>query len=194
MNQNFLSEVLADFFWFSHDVKQRDTEFECRPWNTSTSTLPIDSNDVNCQDLARVVPVLVTRCPYCAFWPFCFPLFPVIICTCASFPLIVFKPLVFLSSLLCVCMLAPSPSHAVTLRYSGFGLLYFWLFFWGLFFSLLFLPLCGFSLCLGGYTFLSLGITFDVVDLYFCLKIFFFIKSLSLVLLCLPHLLGSADY
>ena len=27
----FFSEVLADFFSFSHDVKQRDTEFEGRP-------------------------------------------------------------------------------------------------------------------------------------------------------------------
>ena len=43
----FFSEVLADFFWFSHDVKQRGTEFEGRPWNTSTGTPPIDSNDVN---------------------------------------------------------------------------------------------------------------------------------------------------
>ena len=25
---NFISEVLADFFWFSHDVKHRGTEFE----------------------------------------------------------------------------------------------------------------------------------------------------------------------
>ena len=41
------SEVLADFFWFSHDVKQRGNEFEGRPWNTSTGTPPIDSNDVN---------------------------------------------------------------------------------------------------------------------------------------------------
>ena len=40
-------EVLADFFWFSHDVKQRGTELEGRPWNTSTGTPPIDSNDVN---------------------------------------------------------------------------------------------------------------------------------------------------
>ena len=38
---------LADFFWFSHDVKQRGTEFEGRPWNTSTGTPPIDSNYVN---------------------------------------------------------------------------------------------------------------------------------------------------
>ena len=44
---NFFSEVLADFFWFSHDVKQRGTEFEGRPWNTSTGTPPIDSNHVN---------------------------------------------------------------------------------------------------------------------------------------------------
>ena len=42
---NFSSEVLADFFWFSHDVKQRGTELEGRPWNTSTP--PIDSNYVN---------------------------------------------------------------------------------------------------------------------------------------------------
>ena len=28
---NFVSEVLADLFRFSHDVKQRDTEFEGRP-------------------------------------------------------------------------------------------------------------------------------------------------------------------
>ena len=27
---NFFSEVEADFFWFSHDVKQRGTEFEGR--------------------------------------------------------------------------------------------------------------------------------------------------------------------
>ena len=44
---NFFSEVLADFFWFSHYVKQRGTEFEGRPWNTSPFTPPIDSNDVN---------------------------------------------------------------------------------------------------------------------------------------------------
>ena len=43
---NFFSEVLADFFWFSHDVKQIGVEFEGRPWNTSTCTPPIDSNDV----------------------------------------------------------------------------------------------------------------------------------------------------
>ena len=43
---NCSSEVLADFFWFSHDVKQRGTEFEGRPWNTSTGTPPINSNDV----------------------------------------------------------------------------------------------------------------------------------------------------
>ena len=30
---NSFSEVLADFFWFSHDVKQRGTVFEGRPWN-----------------------------------------------------------------------------------------------------------------------------------------------------------------
>ena len=41
------SEVMADLFLFSHDVKQRGTEFEVRPWNISTGTLPIDSNDVN---------------------------------------------------------------------------------------------------------------------------------------------------
>ena len=35
---NFISVVLADFFWFSHDVKQRGTEFEGRSWNTSTGT------------------------------------------------------------------------------------------------------------------------------------------------------------
>ena len=40
-------EVLADFFWFSHDVKQRGTEFEGRPWKTSKGTPPIDSNYVN---------------------------------------------------------------------------------------------------------------------------------------------------
>ena len=28
---NFFSEVLADFFRFSHDAKQRGTEFEGRP-------------------------------------------------------------------------------------------------------------------------------------------------------------------
>ena len=44
---NPFSEVLSDFFWFSHDVKQRGTEFEGRPWNTSPGTPPIDSNDVN---------------------------------------------------------------------------------------------------------------------------------------------------
>ena len=44
---NLFSEVLADFFWFSHDVKERGTELEGRPWNTSTGTPPIDSNDVN---------------------------------------------------------------------------------------------------------------------------------------------------
>ena len=44
---NCYSEVLADFFWFSNDVKQRGTEFVGRPWNTSTGTPPIDSNDVN---------------------------------------------------------------------------------------------------------------------------------------------------
>jgi hypothetical protein len=44
----FFSEVLANFFWFSHDVKQRVcTEFEGRPWNTSTGTPPMNSNDVN---------------------------------------------------------------------------------------------------------------------------------------------------
>jgi hypothetical protein len=41
------SEVLADIFWFFHDVKQRGTEFEGRPENTSTGAPPIDSNDVN---------------------------------------------------------------------------------------------------------------------------------------------------
>ena len=35
------------FFWFSHDVKQRSTVFEGRPWNTCTGTPPIYSNDVN---------------------------------------------------------------------------------------------------------------------------------------------------
>ena len=43
----WFSEVLADFFRFPHDVKQRDTEFEGRPWNTSTDTPPIDWNYVN---------------------------------------------------------------------------------------------------------------------------------------------------
>ena len=43
----FFPEVLADFFWFSHDVKQRGTEFEGMPWNKSTGTPTIDSNDVN---------------------------------------------------------------------------------------------------------------------------------------------------
>jgi hypothetical protein len=43
----FFSEVLADFLCFSHGVKQRGTEFEGRPWNTSTVTPPIDSKDVN---------------------------------------------------------------------------------------------------------------------------------------------------
>ena len=41
------SEVMADLFRFSHDVKQRGTEFEGRPWITYTGTPPIDSNDVN---------------------------------------------------------------------------------------------------------------------------------------------------
>ena len=40
-----LVEVLADFFGFSHDVKQRCTEFEGKPWNISTGTPPIYSND-----------------------------------------------------------------------------------------------------------------------------------------------------
>ena len=40
-------KVLADFFWFSHDVKQGGTEFQGRPWNTSTGRPPIDSHDVN---------------------------------------------------------------------------------------------------------------------------------------------------
>jgi hypothetical protein len=41
-------EVWAnDFFRFSHDVMQRGTEFEGRPWNTSTGKPPIDSYDVN---------------------------------------------------------------------------------------------------------------------------------------------------
>ena len=44
---HFFSEVLADFFWFSYDVKQRVTEFEGRSWNTSTGTPSIDSNYVN---------------------------------------------------------------------------------------------------------------------------------------------------
>ena len=35
---NLFSEVLANFFWFSHDVKKRGTEFEGRPWNTSRYT------------------------------------------------------------------------------------------------------------------------------------------------------------
>ena len=141
-----------------------------------------------CQDLARVVLVLVTRCPHCAFWPFCFPLFPVIICNCASFPLIVFKPLVFLISLLCVWMLAPSPSDAVNFCCSSWTLLWYSVFvlvdlfliiFWGFF--LLYLPPCGFTFFdLEDYL-CSLGITFDVVDLYFCLKNFpfNFIKTQS---------------
>ena len=41
------SEVLADFFRFSHDVKQRGTEVEDKTLKTSTGTSPIDSNDVN---------------------------------------------------------------------------------------------------------------------------------------------------
>ena len=41
------STILADLFWFSCDVKQIGIEFEGRPWNTSTGTPPIDSNDVN---------------------------------------------------------------------------------------------------------------------------------------------------
>ena len=44
---NIFSEVLADFFWFSHDVKKRGTEFEGRPWNTSTGTPPIDKKYEN---------------------------------------------------------------------------------------------------------------------------------------------------
>jgi hypothetical protein len=40
-------QFLSDFFSFSYDVKQRGTEFEGRPWNTSTGIPPIDSNDVN---------------------------------------------------------------------------------------------------------------------------------------------------
>jgi hypothetical protein len=47
------SEVLADFFRFSHDVKQRVTELEGRPWNTSTGTPPLDSNDVCYQKLLK---------------------------------------------------------------------------------------------------------------------------------------------
>jgi hypothetical protein len=43
---NFISEVLADLFSVPHDVKQWGTEFG-RPWNTSTGTPLIDSNDVN---------------------------------------------------------------------------------------------------------------------------------------------------
>ena len=39
--------ISLDFFRFSHDVKQRGTEFEGRPWNTFTGTPPINSNDVN---------------------------------------------------------------------------------------------------------------------------------------------------
>ena len=42
---DYFSEVLADFFafLFPHDVKQRGTEFEGRPWNTFTGTPPFDS-------------------------------------------------------------------------------------------------------------------------------------------------------
>ena len=43
----FFSEVLSNFFWFCHDVKERGTEFEGRPWNTSTGTPLIDWNYVN---------------------------------------------------------------------------------------------------------------------------------------------------
>ena len=39
----FLRSWLISFD-FSHDVKKRGTEFEGRPWNTSTGTPPIDSN------------------------------------------------------------------------------------------------------------------------------------------------------
>ena len=39
--------LYSDFFWFSHDVKQRDTDFEGMLWNKSTGTPPIDSNYVN---------------------------------------------------------------------------------------------------------------------------------------------------
>ena len=38
----FSSEVFAEFFWYSHDIKRRGTEFDGRPWNTSTGTPPID--------------------------------------------------------------------------------------------------------------------------------------------------------
>ena len=44
---NCFSEVLADFFWFSLDFKQRGTEFEGRPWNILSGTPPIDSNYVH---------------------------------------------------------------------------------------------------------------------------------------------------
>ena len=40
---NCFSEVLADFFWFSH----AEAMSEGRPWNTFTGTPPIDSNYVN---------------------------------------------------------------------------------------------------------------------------------------------------
>ena len=64
---NFFSEVLADFFWFSHDVKQRGTEFEGRPRNTSTYILPSV-----CNLLTSTVPVFLSIPTRCV------PVFPVL--------------------------------------------------------------------------------------------------------------------
>ena len=107
---------------------------------------------------------------------FCFPLIPIIICTCASFPLIVFKPVVFLCSLLCF--------------------LFLFVFEYLLRLFVLYLPPCGF-------TFLSWRITFVLVEFLLRLWSYMFswrtslftsLNTPSQVLLCLPHLLGSANY
>jgi hypothetical protein len=116
---------------------------------------------------------------------FCFPLIPIIICTCASFPLIVFKPFVFLCSLLCVCMLAPSPSTLRTLVDPGglsCGILFFVLV--CLFFEyllrlfVLYLPPCGFTFFVLEDYLCSCRIPFEVVELHVFLKnfTFYFIK------------------
>ena len=66
----FIPEGLADLFWYSHDVKQRGTEFEGRPWNTSTGTPPIDSNDVKWCQLAFSKQFKGTvNLVYVNFWP-----------------------------------------------------------------------------------------------------------------------------
>ena len=134
---------------------------------------------------------------------FCFPLIPIIICTCASFPLIVFKPFVFLSPLLCVCMLAPSPSILLTLVDPGgrsCGILFFVLVY--LFLSIFWGFLC-YTYHLVDLPFLSWRITFVLVEFllrlwsYMCswrTSLFTTLNTPSQVLLCLPHLLGSADY